>query len=335
MPRFIESARRALPLVFLLSTGCMHRVESLPTAPNPPAGSASPARKPATTPLGKLNEHFRTDYGRVQAAVAEQLKAGPLLWMRGTQLILRNRQAEQTHPVAGSSYHVLKSISHAPFLLVVTLVGNEGPSLTDTSRKSLLLQRQLIADVLAALSSTNPQERPQVPEDLLEKEKALLQATSALIDETLASGPPSRERLESFAVGVRPTLRANLQRGAREFLENLHRRVTEFRAEIGEEQWARIRVLVSVAHQSRAREISVQYFERVLGERMGEGASGEDRLVVSEDFVRGQAIDLLSAHELDREAGAILLGNPKQLQSDVLAEVVPEILDELRVSKQP
>jgi hypothetical protein len=279
--------------------------------------------------LGKLNEYFHTDYNRVLAAHVERLKAEPVLWMKGTQLVIQNHHAEQKYSVVGGSYHALKSISHAPFLLVVTLLGNEGPDLTETSRKSLLHQRQLIADVLAALASATPRERPQVPAELMAQEQALLKTTSALIDEVLASGPPSRERLESFAMGVRPSIRANLKAAARELLENLHQRVTVFRAEIGEEQWARVRVVVSVARQARAREISVQYFERILGEYMREGASEEDRLVVSEDFNRGDTFERLAAHVLDQEAATILLGDPKRLQSDALAEVAAEVLDEL------
>jgi hypothetical protein len=315
MVRLLGRAWRVLPLALLLYTGCMHGGE--------------PARKAPATPLGKLNARFHADYDRVRAAHVERLKAGPVLWMRGTQLIIQNQHTEQKHSVAGGTYHALKSISHAPFLLIVTLLGNEGPSLTETSRESLVHQRQLIADVLAALASAQPERRPPVPAELRQQELALLNATAALIDEVLTSGLPSRERLESFAVEVRPTISANLRAAAREALGNLHRRVMQFRSEIGEEQWSHVRVVISVAHQARARETSVQYFERLLGERMGEGASMEDRLVVSEDFDRGGALELLATHVLDQEAGAILMGDPKRLQSDLLSEAAAEVLEEL------
>jgi hypothetical protein len=330
MIRLFERARFALPLALVLSAGCLHGPEPRAPEPCPPAAAnAAPARKPATTPLGKLNEHFHTDYDRVLAAHVERLKAGPVLWMRGTQLILLSQGTERKHSVAGGTYHALKSISHAPFLLAVTLVGNEGPALTDTARASLVQQRQLVADALSALTSADPEQRPPVPAELVEQEQALLKATAAMIEEVLASGPPSRQRFEAFAASVRPTIHANFKGAARELLTNLHQRVTEFRKELGDEQWARIHVVVSVAHQSRAREISVQYFERVLGERMGEGASAEGRLFVAEEFNRGQVIDQLAAHVLDQEAGAILLGDPKRLQSDALSEAAAVVLEEL------
>jgi len=336
MIRRDERAWYALPLALLLSAGCIHGAGAGATAPatEAGAGSAAPARKPATTPLGKINEHFHTDYDRVLAAHVARLKAGPVLWMRGTQLIVLNQNTERKHSVAGGTYHALKSISHAPFLLVVTLLGNEGPTLTSTTRESLERQRQLLADALLALTHPDPAQRPPVPAELVEQEQALLKATAALVEEVLASGPPSQQRLEAFAAGVRPIIHANFLAAAREVLGNLHQRVTEFRAEIGEEQWARTHVVVSVARQARAREITVQYFERVLGERMGEGASQEGRLVVAEEFNRGQVLDQLAAHVLDQEAGGILLGNPKRLQLDALAEAATQVLEEMRPERR-
>ncbi|QRK08033.1 hypothetical protein JQX13_50130 [Archangium violaceum] len=329
MVRLFERVGFSLLLVLLLSTGCKHGGQPRSPSFETPATSAAPTRKPATTPLGKLNEHFHTDYDRVLAAHVEQLKAAPLVWMRGSQLILRHQGVERKHTVAGDTYHAVKSISHAPFLLVITLLGNEGPTLTETTRASLVRQRQLVTDALAALTSEVPEQRPRVPAELVPQEQALLKTTGDFIEEVLASGPPSRERLESFAAGVRPTLHTNFRAAAHELLGNLHQRVTEFRAELGEAEWARVHVVVSVARQARAREISVQYFERVLGERMGEGASSEGRLVVTEDFNRGQTLELLAAHVLDQEAGAILLGDPKRLQMDALAEAAAELLPRL------
>lgn len=329
MAGLFQCARASLLLALLLSMGCSHGGPTVSQPPEAPAAPAAPAPKQDTTPLGQINAQFHTGYDRALAAHVEQLKAGPLVWMRGSQLILRYRGEERKHTVAGGTYHALKSLSHAPFLLVITLLGNEGSSLSETTRESLLLQRQLLTDALAALTSEVPGQRPAVPAELVPQEQALLKATAALIDEVLVSGPPSRERLESFAAGVRPLIHANFRGAARELLGNLHQRVTAFRAELGEAEWARVHVVVSTARQARAREISVQYFERVLGERTGEGASTEGRLVVTEDFNRGKDVELLAAHVLDQEAGGLLLGDPKRLQRDALAEAAAEVLQEL------
>jgi hypothetical protein len=85
--------------------------------------------------------------------------------------------------------------------------------------------------------------------------------------------------------------------------------------------WASLLVVAVVAHQARAREIAVQYFERRLGETAGEDASGEDRLVVLES--RFQAADQrggLAAHQVDRRHSLPIFGEADRMQSDVLAD---------------
>ena len=80
-------------------------------------------------------------------------------------------------------------------------------------------------------------------------------------------------------------------------------------------------MVANASHQSRARELAVQYFERMLGETIGEGARHEKRLVVLESV--NKAADqrgLLAAHYVDREHAELFFGDPDRLQWDVLAD---------------
>jgi hypothetical protein len=165
---------------------------------------------------------------------------------------------------------------------------------------------------------------------LVATNRRLLAATVALIDEALAHGAPGDERLRAYGVATRPHLGANLAEASRVYLEALDAGVLEMERTVGPRAWADVVVVVATAHQARAREVSVQYFERLLGEHMGEGALGERRLIVTEGpLERAPPRTLVAAHLVDQRLSRLLFDDPYFLQSDVVGKVAAEHLDRL------
>src|SRR5262249_47819269 len=85
--------------------------------------------------------------------------------------------------------------------------------------------------------------------------------------------------------------------------------------------WDSVLVLAVSVHQARARELGVQYFERLLAEPVGEGARNERRLGVCESVFAGAGQDgLLALHLVDQAASADVFGDPLRLQWDALGD---------------
>lgn len=290
----------------------------------------APAEQPAQ-PLTALNALFHQQYSGARKAYTARLgtKERPVLIMKGTLTFLWQGKSTQ-YTVLSPRYHALKAFSHVPLSVAVALLGNTGSTLTPETQGLFQSTRQRIAEALAELDAPTSSTRNLVPPELLDGQRTLLRESDTLLEECLSRGRPTPERLERFAQAVRPAVVANARASARDELEQLHQHVSAIRASLTPEQWSSLAVVIGTSRQARARETSLQYFERLLGEpKQEEGASREERIVVLEVFGSRDSLEALATHELDQDAAALLLGDRFRLQSDLLAPYVTEYLDEL------
>jgi hypothetical protein len=282
-------------------------------------------------PVLALNGLFHQQYASARTAYVARLgtEERPVLLMDGT-LTLHWRGNDTRYPVLTPRYHALKALSHVPFGVYVELLGNTGPTLSEDTKARFQRTRELIPMAHAMLDDPDSTTRRVLPSELVEGQRVLLRESDALLAESLSRGKPSPERLARFVQAVRPSLIANVRASARDELDELHRHVGTIRASMTPEQWGRVVVVISTSRQARAREGSLQYFERLLGEPpMGEGASKEGRIVVLEAFGSRKPLEVMGVHELDQDAAAGLLGDKYLLQSDLLAPYVAEYLGQL------
>ena len=99
---------------------------------------------------------------------------------------------------------------------------------------------------------------------------------------------------------------------------------------VGAEAWPKVVAVISTSHQARAREVTVQYFERLLGDHLTEGALGEQRLVMLEGAgQKGTAESVMTGHLVDQRLSALLFDDPLFLQSDVLGKFAGRHLDRM------
>ncbi|HEX8436524.1 hypothetical protein [Archangium sp.] len=308
-----------------------------PGASQEPVPTLTPSSEPVLElnglqdPVQALNGLFHQQYASTRAAYVARLgtEERPVLLMDGT-LTLQWRGKDAQYPVLTPRYHALKALSHVPFGVYVELLGNAGPSLSEDTKARFQRTRELISAAQAVLEDPGSTTRRVLPPGLVEGQRTLLRESDALLAESLSRGRPSPERLARFVQAVRPLLIANVRASARDELDELHRHVGAIRASMTPEQWARVVVVISTSRQARAREGSLQYFERLLGEPpMGEGASKEGRIVVLEAFGSRKPLEVMGVHELDQDAAAGLLGDKRLLQSDLLSPYVAEYLGQL------
>lgn len=281
----------------------------------------SPTDEVKAGPLHALNRQFLAAHARARAAECERLMRDGLV-IRYTFGALEARW--RGRPIGGrptinvlpAEFHPVKDVSHAVFLAVLLL--REPPSTEATRRLDAA-----VAAIDAAARELDGEAGRRIPAALLPAQRRLLARTRALLVGH-RERPRTAEDLRRYVEDVREDVKTNLQAVAGAVVRGLHAEVTRIREAVAREDpraWDDVVIVVAVSHQSRAREISVQYFERLLGEPVGEGARGERRLVVAEGLTRGpDQLELVATHVVDRVGAAEIFGEVDRLQRDAMAE---------------
>ncbi len=297
VPRLRDSvARMRIPLLLTIILGAsVSRAHAAPDA------------------LEQANAAFRTMYR--EAKVRALASAGPVILVEGDSLVLREGSAREAVKFLPPAYTALKETSHVPLAIFVALHGMDGP-LGGESRKSL---EALVSEVKRGRSSLAGQ---PFPKGTLARQEQVLDASLALAEAVSKRGTVAAGELDEFAKRMGPLVEANADDAAALELVALQTQVDAWRARLGP-AWPRVQVVVVGAHMARTNEISVQFFERLLGESREGG-----RVVFAEGlWEEEKALDLLATHLLDGAASAAFFGDPARLHEDMLAAGARKHLD--------
>jgi hypothetical protein len=333
----VESGRRrcrALPLVLLLAA-CAGHVQPSPSAAAPApsnaagapwcaaevSGTSESAQFGVAGPLAELNTQFREAHARARSRECAELETNRLVLRYSFGLFearFRGREIARTF-VVPAAYHPIKDVSHAVFLAALLLAEPASVARDQAIASTLDALARALADLRNASSAT----ASLVPSVLQPRETRLLERTrQALVG--FANGQLDPAAQKAYFASVRGDLEDNLRDIAAESLKALHAAVESTRAKvtrIDPKAWDSALVVIGVVHQARAREIGIQYFERLLREPVGEGARNERRMVVAEGFFHSaDQYGLLSAHLVDQTGGAVIFEDPLRMQWDVLGE---------------
>jgi hypothetical protein len=281
-------------------------------------------------PLADLNHQFLQAHARARAHQCTDLEANRLVLRYAFGLFeARFRGVEVTHQyILPKAYHPVKDVSHAVFLAALLFAEPPG---VERDRHVV----QALSALNSALGELRDRTSPTanlLPQGFHERELSLLQRTLDVVTKfSVASLGHDGQR--AYFDSVRGDLKANLRDIAIASLRELHSAVESTRTKVAEldpKAWDTALVVVGVMHQARAREIGIQYFERLLDERAGEGARNERRLVVAEHMTApSEQLGLLSAHLVDEGGAAAIFADPLRLQWDALGDVDVATLDSL------
>lgn len=272
--------------------------------------------------LSSLSERFREAHQRARAKQCTVLATQQLMirYAFGT-LEARWKGVELGRPanLFTPRVHALKAVSHSVFLAALLFEEPAGPDreshLQDTLRDISALRTDLTEPKTEAAKAFLPDERSD--------QIAILTLTSKAL-EAFRNGQLDQNGRRDYFVSVRRPLTENLRRASVAVLTKVHEAVSAYKKEVDATDstaWASLVVLASVSHQGRARDIVVQYFERLLGETVAEGASLENRLVILEGQSKPAAQRAgLAGHNVDRQFAEVIFGDPGRLQWDVMGD---------------
>jgi hypothetical protein len=327
----MTEAKRLVPFFALLSA-CAH------TAPGRPAPVAPSAAEPAeewciaaahdsreadrgvSGALAILNGRFLEAHARARKESCQQLESQRLV-IRYSSGVLEARFRGKALPegqvdVLPREYHPVKDVSHAVFLVALILAERPGDVRTAHARDALGATEA----VMSELSDPASKAWQLIPADQQERQRRILGATQRALT-ALVAGKLDDAAARAYFSSVQVDLRENIRAVARALVRGLHQAVQRVREQVDPRDWDSVVVVVGVAHQARAREIGIQYFERLLSEPVGEGARNERRLVVAEGMIRGpEQYGLLAAHLVDQAGASAIFNDALRLQSDVTAD---------------
>ena len=319
----------------LLFVQCAHREPGrvVPGATSPPAAPLEWCSAPqlvsqeskhgVSGALSDLNGRFLEAHARARREACRQLESERLVLRYSFGELEARYEGRPLHEgtihVIPEAYHPLKDVSHAVFSVALVLREPRGSGRTAHAREVLGATEA----VLAELGDPASRAYQLIPPEHRDRQVRLLHATKGALTDLIAGRLDDEAQRDYFA-RVEPDVIENLRVVAAALVRGLHERVQELRAIVERDDpsaWDSLVVVVATVHQARAREIGVQYFERLLGETMGEGASLERRLVVAESLFNGaDQYGLLAAHLVDQIGSSDVFGDAFRLQRDALAD---------------
>ncbi len=273
-----------------------------------------------TGALAALNQAFLMAHAEARKAACSELESERLVIRYAFgKLEARYRGADLLGgpvDILPPEYHPIKDVSHS-VILAALLFRDESSTRLERAAAAVKGLNAALAELDDASSATTR----LIPTAHLSRQKRILRSTR---DAVLAfsQGHLDVAGQRKFFAEMRPDLGENIRAVSSSFLRELHGRVQDVRRKVDDiNAWKSVLIIVGTSHQARAREIGVQYFERLLAEPAGEGARNERRMVISESV--GKASDqygLLATHLVDQEGGGLVFEDPLRLQWDVLAD---------------
>lgn len=269
-------------------------------------------------PLADLNAAFRTSYRAAHQAALRQ--AGPVIVLQGDALTLISNGERTVCDVVPRLFHQLKSVAHTPLAVILSLQvwqstdGLDGQSSLTSLRTSLML-------ALAQLG------RYGFSAAQAARQAELLQACVELMDEALATGLPTSDRIAEFCGRMRPLVEQNTMEAARLKIDALHARMMAWKSELSLSEWRQLRVVVVGGPMPRRDCLGTQYFSKLLGVN-GEGP----RVIYAESADdEAQALQTEATHRLDRQIGATFFDDPERMGRDLMSDAARDYLQTLSV----
>ncbi len=261
---------------------------------------------PGADPYAELNRTAREAYA---AAKAQVLRPDQPVFLVGRDITLSKDGQKWTRPIAPALYRDLKSLSHIPLgIFAAASAWEQAPDDPQWAKRLALLR----GHAAAALQTLD---QPGLSEVQKVRQREMLQRSIAYVD-ALREQKPDPAALKAYAAAVGPATLANATDAAKAGVEELHRAVTELRAQLAPGDWDRAYVLILAPKTPRDGNLAYEYFANAMG-RAAEGK----RLIYAESIFDQQvALGLLRTLIIDRAIGEAFYGDPSRMERDLLAD---------------
>ena len=167
--------------------------------------------------------------------------------------------------------------------------------------------------------------------ELLANQRDMLEKTHEFIKHALDQNEVTREAVSKIINDTRPVWVDNMRQAARAELTALHKAVSDARAAMDAEDWAKMYVVHHGGSSVKDVNVVLLYLQRVMPEKVAAGqvmfaenAHGTDALVKYVGYVMMQ-----------RHVGAWAFGDPARMEVDLLGYEAGSVLDEMIPAPPP
>lgn len=291
-------------------------------SPLPPTALRQPGDGEASGShvLEDLNATF---HGLYDGACGQRRRAAALVVVLADSLVVLREGQRTERSFRSSSFHAVKSAVHVPIAVFSALASSDD----GRSHHPLDPGVRPVLGALRCRASAACESLKFLPAEVGADADAVLGASVAFVDRTLAEARVSRVALAGFARETGPLLLRLTEQATRIRLAALHGAVEAELASMGEEDRRVFEVVVAGDHQARARSLAMQYFEKRFGE-----PPGADRRVTYAEGLQdpAEALELVSKRTFDREIASAFFGDASKLQRDVLGDAAARLLEQAR-----
>jgi len=205
---------------------------------------------------------------------------------------------------------IVKPISRTPVAIYALLASTGEAELTNERLNDLRAINELIEPAAKPLAGRG------LPQGIYEVQTQILDESAKFLDRVLANKKVKSEELLAFTRKLGPLLLTGANYAASTQLDEMHKQVMTWKADMTAAEWRQLRVLIPGSSAPRKDNLRTQYFARLLGEQ-GEG----ERIMYAEAlYDESCALNLLGSYELDTVIGSDFFKDLAMMHRDLLAD---------------
>jgi len=278
---------------------------------------AALAGSPVDEKLDALNVLSRANYAKAKAATLAQI--GPIIVVEPDALTLIRGGKNIREVYLPERYRELKAIAHVG--LGVYSLAEPHADRDDFAawRGDLAAYRGKVGELLPLIGDIG------LHWDDAKRQRELLTTSLTFMDRIQAQSRVTAAELRAYADDVGPILLGDLYDASAAELASLDALVKRWRAEIGENDWQQLYVVVLGLGRPRERHPPYDYFVRLLGK------DAEGNRLFHADNVTDVAggLDLLATTVTDRRLAAAFFNDPARMDQGLMRESTKRHLDKM------
>ena len=264
---------------------------------------------------GNLNQFFRSQYAQTRTTLLQQ--SGPIIIVRGDNMILIDEDRRIEGKNVDSAYHKLKAVAHAPIAIYSLMVRNKEGSISKKTISELQEIIKILKNTSVAFNSSFDSKKVEG------EQKKILSSCISFASNALTQEKINHSDLIQFVRGLSKPIQKNLELAAKYRIENYRNQIFQWRDELDEKEWSKLVFLIPGSSMARENNLAVQFCAKFLGEK-GEGR----RIVYAESmFDETAALLKLGTHLFDTQIGKDVFADPWRMHQDALGPASARYLD--------
>lgn len=245
---------------------------------------------------------------------------GPIILLRGRQLVLVNNNTETITNINFPEYDIFKVFSHIPVAIYLMLGPPDAGNLDFERFQQLrryLKKMERVEENIDQISLKDTD---------LERQKIMLLLSKRFLKTVIGQQEYSTNDLYSFMRRMLPMIKANISGAAKSQIDAIHHQIMSWKRKISPNDWKNLRVVTQGAVLARNGNLVKQYFKHLLHiEKEGM------RLAYMElYFPPTPMLTLLATRSVDRGIGLAVFDNPDRMFRDVLSDAATTYIKKLK-----